>query len=148
MNTFMKVLRMKAFRQVSMGIAIAMAVSGMGLSQTSSVTAKPTRSVTQTTDNSAIAGLVAHLNKIEAKMYGAYWCPHCTRQKKMFGDDIFRTMNYIECDPKGADPKPDLCRAAKIQGYPTWEIKGKLYPGTQSLEELAKLSGYQGNTKF
>ncbi|NEO22297.1 MAG: hypothetical protein F6K57_24065, partial [Moorea sp. SIO4A5] len=27
-----------------------------------------------------------HLNKIGAKMYGAYWCPYCTKQKQMFGE--------------------------------------------------------------
>jgi hypothetical protein len=96
----------------------------------------------------AVQSLAAHLQRIGAKMYGAYWCPHCTNQKDLFGEPAFRTITYIECDPKGSNPKPDLCRAAKIKGYPTWEIGGKFYPGTQSLEDLARLSGYRGSMKF
>jgi hypothetical protein len=29
-----------------------------------------------------------------------------------------------------------------VTGYPTWEIEGKFYGGMQSLDELAKLSGF------
>ena len=54
----------------------------------------------------------------------------------------------IECDPKGKNPKPDLCKAANVQGFPTWEINGQSVSGTQSLEELAALSGYQGSRNF
>lgn len=98
-------------------------------------------------DNRSIASLAAHLRKIGAKMYGAYWCPHCSQQKELFGA-AFRSIDYVECDPDGANGRPALCKSAKITGYPTWEIKGKLYPGTQSLEDLAKLSGYSGSSNF
>ncbi len=81
-------------------------------------------------------------------MYGAYWCPHCHYQKDMFGSVFNLYINYIECDPRGYKAKPDLCKAVRIEAYPTWEIKGKLYPGVQSLEELAALSGYQGTQNF
>ena len=33
------------------------------------------------------------------KEYGAYWCPHCARQKELFGDDI-SNVNYFECEDK------------------------------------------------
>ncbi|NJM73839.1 MAG: hypothetical protein HC862_29090, partial [Scytonema sp. RU_4_4] len=46
------------------------------------------------------------------------------------------------------DSRPDLCKAAGIQGYPTWEINGKLYSNVQSLEKLAQVSGYQGPRNF
>jgi len=48
----------------------------------------------------------------------------------------------------GAHAKPQVCKAAKITGYPTWEIKGKRYMGTQTLEELANASGYKGSRDF
>jgi len=36
------------------------------------------------------------------KEYGAYWCPHCQKQKKDFGNS-FRKITYIECGlPGGA----------------------------------------------
>jgi hypothetical protein len=95
-----------------------------------------------TSQQLSVVDLAIRLKKIGAKMYGAYWCPHCTNQKKMFGQS-FSQINYIECDPGGQNPQPNLCQKADIQGYPTWEINGKLYPGVQSLHDLAKLSGYQ-----
>lgn len=99
-------------------------------------------------DSKALTNLALHLKKINAKMYGAYWCPHCTHQKDMFGQSAIQYVNYVECDPRGANAKPSLCKAAKVTGYPTWEINGKQYVGVQSLGELAKLSGYKGSTKF
>jgi hypothetical protein len=100
------------------------------------------------TSGEAEIALAKHLQKIKAKMYGAYWCPHCHHQQELFGKQAWPTITYIECDPKGTNPRPDLCQKAKIQGYPTWEIKGKFYPGTQSLETLAQISGYKGKRNF
>jgi len=92
--------------------------------------------------------LAKHLTAVEAKMYGAFWCGHCHEQKELFGQPAVRELTYIECDPEGTNPQPDLCKAAKIPGYPTWEVNGQLYSGTQSLEDLAKLSGYPGPRNF
>ncbi len=101
-----------------------------------------------TTSGAAEIALANHLKQAGAKMYGAFWCPHCHNQKQLFGKEAFQQINYIECDPKGKNPKPDLCKAAGVQGFPTWEINGKSVSGTQSLEELAALSGYQGPRNF
>lgn len=101
-----------------------------------------------TTSEAAEIALAQHLKQVGAKMYGAYWCPHCHDQKQLFGREAFSQLNYIECDPKGKNPQPDLCKAANIKSYPTWEINGKIYSGTQSLEELASASGYQGTRNF
>lgn len=101
-----------------------------------------------TISSQAEISLAQHLKQVEAKMYGAFWCPHCQEQKQLFGQEAVAQLNYIECDPKGTNPRPDLCQAAKIQGFPSWEIKGKLYQGTQSLKQLADVSGYQGDRNF
>lgn len=79
-----------------------------------------------------------------AKMYGASWCGHCQNQKKMFGD-AWNFMNYVECDPRTEGADSALCLSKGIQGYPTWEISGKLYPGEMSFEKLAELSGCKLN---
>lgn len=92
--------------------------------------------------------LAAHLQRINAKMYGAYWCPHCHSQQELFGKEAFNSLNYIECDPRGKDARPDLCKAANIKAYPSWEIRGKYYTGRQSLEKIAILSGYKGPRNF
>ena len=93
-------------------------------------------------------GLATHLQTIKARMYGAYWCPHCHTQQELFGKEAFTAITYIECDPRGKDAQPDLCKAANIKAYPTWEIRGKYYTGRQSLEKLAILSGYKGSSNF
>jgi glutaredoxin len=92
--------------------------------------------------------LAEHLSKQGAKMYGAYWCPHCSNQKQFFGEKAFSKINYIECDPRGKNPQVNLCRSAKITGFPTWEINGKMYQGMRSLNDLATLSGYRGSRNF
>lgn len=112
------------------------------------ISAKPKPAEISASNSKALTELALYLKKINAKMYGAYWCPHCTHQKEMFGKSAIQLINYIECDPRGENAKPSLCKAAKIVGYPTWEINGKQYVGVQSLEELAKSSGYKGSTKF
>jgi thiol-disulfide isomerase/thioredoxin len=101
-----------------------------------------------TSSKPADIALAKYLQKIGVKFYGAYWCPHCHSQKELFGKEALQYINYIECDPKGQNPQKDLCIAAKIQGFPTWEIKGQLYPGTRSLASLAELSGYPGDRNF
>ena len=44
--------------------------------------------------------------------------------------------------------QPKQCVAANIKGFPSWIIDGKLYEGTQTLEKLAKVTGYNGPTNF
>lgn len=97
--------------------------------------------------NSAKVALAQHLTASGARMYGTYWCPYCTYQKEMFGEAIAK-VQVIECDPKGPNAQPSLCASANVRGYPTWEIQGQQYRGAHSLEELAKLSNYQGATNF
>jgi hypothetical protein len=92
--------------------------------------------------------LATHLQTIKARLYGAYWCPNCHTQQELFGKEAFTAITYIECDPRGKDAQPDLCKAANIKAYPTWEIRGKYYTGRQSLEKLAILSGYRGSSNF
>lgn len=53
-------------------------------------------------------------------MYGAWWCPHCTNQKKLFGSS-FKNIKYIECaQPGNSNAQTQECTDAKITGYPTW----------------------------
>lgn len=103
-----------------------------------------------TTSGPAQLALVRHLREIGAKEYGAYWCPHCHDQKMLFGKEAAALIDYVECDPRGQNSRAQLCQAAaaNVKGFPTWEIKGQFYSGTQSLEKLADLSGYTGPRNF
>ena len=86
--------------------------------------------------------LAKHLQKVDAKMYGAYWCSHCFNQKMMFGAGATRQyVNYVECAPDGYKSERALCLVKDVKAYPSWEINGKFYAGEQSLADLADLSG-------
>jgi glutaredoxin len=107
-----------------------------------------TKTAIKNSSGAAEIALAKHLNKIKAKMYGAFWCPYCTKQKEMFGQKALTYVTYIECDPRGKNPRPDLCRKAGVQGYPTWNIKGKTYSGMRRLDDIANISGYKGRRDF
>ncbi len=96
-----------------------------------------------TTSSAKAIGLAQHLRKTGAKLYTAYWCPHCHNQKERFGKEAVSQLDVIECDRRGVNPQTQLCIDKKIRGYPTWEIGGKLYAGDRNLENLAELSKYR-----
>ena len=114
----------------------------------SAIASKPDTYGVTTTSTATKVALAEHLTKVGAKMYGAYWCSHCQDQKRLFGKEAVSKLNYIECDPKGKNSQTNLCVAANIKAYPTWETNGKSLEGVVSLENLAKLSGYKGSTNF
>ncbi len=70
------------------------------------------------------------------KMFGAWWCSHCQKQKALFGKS-FDKINYTECSSPGSQEMNQKCKDAKIEGYPTWEFKdGSRVSGEQTLEFL------------
>lgn len=76
-----------------------------------------------------------------AKMYGAYWCPHCSEQKEMFGSS-FQYAPYIECGIKGSRNLNPVCTQANIKHFPTWEFAdGARVEGAHSLEFLGQTTG-------
>ncbi len=96
-----------------------------------------------TTNNKDYDNFVTCLIEKDAKLYGAYWCPHCKNQKEMFKSSfkIFDSLGgYIECDPRGKNAQPEKCEEASINGYPTWIINGQKYVGEQSLNRLSAIS--------
>lgn len=92
--------------------------------------------------------LAQHLKQSGVTMYGAFWCPHCYEQKQLFGRDAFAEIPYVECDPAGNNPQPQLCIDKKIPGYPSWEINGKIESSVMLLKDLATKTNYQGPQTF
>jgi uncharacterized membrane protein/glutaredoxin len=104
--------------------------------------------VTTTSGPSEIQ-LAEHLAESGAAMYGAYWCPHCHDQKQLFGREAAKIIPYVECATDGQNPQTALCQAKEgVTGFPTWEIDGQFYGGTQALGALATASGYTGPQDF
>ena len=76
------------------------------------------------------------LEESETEFFGVYWCPHCTDQKALFGDNA-DLLPYIECDANGTNPQVEYCTENGITAYPTWIFEdGSTLLGTQSLETL------------
>ncbi|MEM7066838.1 MAG: vitamin K epoxide reductase family protein [Cyanobacteria bacterium P01_B01_bin.77] len=143
-----------AFRGVIMGMVTLVATIGMysisinGPAATASSTGNTGPAITNTSGEAEVA-LAKHLKEVDAKMYGAYWCPHCFDQKQLFGQEAKKYMPYIECADDGANSQTALCQSVpEVTGFPTWEVNGEFLPGTQSLATLAAASGYQGPTDF
>jgi len=95
----------------------------------------------------SLAALADHLTAMNAKFYGASWCPHCKDQKQMFGAAADR-LPYVECSPEGpGGAETPVCTAMHIQGYPTWIINGQRHEGVLSPQDLARLSGFTQGQK-
>jgi len=78
-----------------------------------------------------------------AKMYGAYWCPHCADQKRKFSG-AFKYVPYVECASED-DPYHKLtaaCQAAGVREFPSWQF-GTDPPKADvfSLEALSQKTG-------
>ena len=87
--------------------------------------------------------LALHLSERGAKMYGAYWCPHCVEQKELFGASA-RRVPYVECSTGGQGSRQAAaCLAAGIRQYPTWIIGGQRFQEVLTLTRLAELTGFQ-----
>jgi len=75
------------------------------------------------------------------KFYGAFWCPHCQNQKKMFGRSE-RLLPYIECSTADGRNQLQTCVENNIKGYPTWEYPdGSRDEGEIPLARLSEKSG-------
>jgi hypothetical protein len=94
--------------------------------------------------------LAKQLQSKNIVMFGTYWCPHCARQKEVFGKEAFQYLTYVECSPKGYGYKAGLC-PSDVEGYPTFrdvsrggrKSKGLLdHSGEWSLEALASQAGF------
>ena len=75
--------------------------------------------------------------------YSAYWCPNCLKQSELFGKQAYKELNVVECASDGKNSQTQLCIEKKIQGFPSWEINGKIILGVQTLKDLSKLTGYK-----
>lgn len=77
--------------------------------------------------------------------YGAYWCPHCQAQKKLFGTSQ-KLLPYVECSTPDAKAQTQICIDKKIQSYPTWELADGTRLATENsagitLETLSSKTG-------
>lgn len=76
-----------------------------------------------------------------ATFYGAFWCPHCQKQKAMFGKSA-RLLPYVECSTQDGRNRLAVCVEKEIEGYPTWEFSdGSRLSGEIPLSRLSEKTG-------
>lgn len=76
-----------------------------------------------------------------AKFYGAFWCPHCNEQKKLFGNSE-KLLPYVECSQPNGRDRTQICIDKNIEQYPTWEFAdGSRLTGERQPAELAEKTG-------
>jgi|SRR3989344_1849586 len=76
-----------------------------------------------------------------AIFYGAFWCPKCAEQKKMFGS-AEKKLPYVECSTPNGKAQLPICIEKGIQLYPTWMFAdGSVEKGVLPLARLAEKSG-------
>jgi len=81
------------------------------------------------------------LKEKKAVFYGAFWCPHCQNQKRIFGASA-KYLPYVECSTADGEGQLEVCQKKKITSYPTWEFAdGTRITGEATIEQLAKKTG-------
>ena len=98
--------------------------------------------VTSESTKESIA-LAKYLKNNGVVKYSAYWCPNCLDQSELFGKEAYKELNVVECARDGKNSKTQLCIDKKIEGFPSWEINGKIIIGVRTLKELSELTGYK-----
>jgi hypothetical protein len=90
---------------------------------------------------STLDGFAKCVTKSGAKMYGAWWCPHCADQKELFGF-AFQYVNYVECSAPEQRTESDTCKQAGIKNFPTWQFSdGTRAEGSLHLQAISEKTG-------
>lgn len=86
-------------------------------------------------------GLAQCLSEKGAVFYGAFWCPHCQEQKRLFGNSA-ELLPYVECSNPDGQSQTQQCLDKQIIQYPTWEFAdGSRLTGEQQPATLAEKAG-------
>jgi hypothetical protein len=66
--------------------------------------------------------LADYLQTHNVRMAGTFWCPHCRRQKEVFGAEAWSRIEYVECAPLGYRGNPAQCLELGVTAYPMWIV--------------------------
>lgn len=111
---------------IAIGVFIVLVVGGIATTRWADARPSP------------LDGFAQCLTEKGAIFYGAFWCPHCQAQKKMFGRAA-RLLPYVECSTPDGKAQLPLCTDKKVEGYPTWEFAdGSRLSGEVPLKTLAE----------
>jgi hypothetical protein len=60
--------------------------------------------------------LARQLRALGAVSYTAFWCPHCARQRELWGREAWKELQNLECASKGYNAQPAVCFAKQVDG--------------------------------
>lgn len=89
-------------------------------------------SATKTSGPGPLDTFAQCLGEKDVIFYGAFWCPHCQNQKKIFGNSA-KLLPYVECSTPNGQGQTEQCKDAGIVSYPTWQFAD----GTRESKELS-----------
>ena len=102
------------------------------------VTAVVRGNSTASTDPGVYDEFATCLKDKGAVFYGAFWCPHCQAQKKLFGSSQ-KLLPYVECSTADGRGQLPACIEKDVKSYPTWEFAdGSRIDGEIPLAQLAE----------
>lgn len=86
--------------------------------------------VTSESSEEALAVAKA-LKEAGARLYGAFWCENCNKQKEILGKEAMEIIDYVECFPNGVYQnaeghedvvKPDGICEGYTSAWPLWVV--------------------------
>jgi hypothetical protein len=92
-----------------------------------------TSSLNSTSTKNSIDNFAKCLAEKGVELYVSKTCPHCARQKEMFGASL-QYLKYFDCLDN-----PEICIKKGVEVVPTWILpNGEKLLGVQSLEILSQ----------
>ncbi|OGZ09470.1 MAG: hypothetical protein A3D65_02410 [Candidatus Lloydbacteria bacterium RIFCSPHIGHO2_02_FULL_50_13] len=128
-------------KNIIVSVAVLLLAVGVVLYAISGGSPVTKSTVTVAPDSSPVAVFAQCLKDRGVIFYGAFWCPHCVNQKKLFGDAV-ALLPYVECSTPDGNGQLEICKTKKVDGYPTWEFAdGSRLSGERTFAELGEKSG-------
>ena len=135
-------------KNIIAGVLVLMVAIGAILYAISGNMGVPTGATTKLTQeaSSTVPASGPHLALVQCLkdkgtvFYGAFWCPHCKKQKELF-TDAASALPYVECSTLDGNEQTQICKDKGIHSYPTWKFAdGGELTGEQQLATLAASS--------
>ena len=89
------------------------------------------------------------LKEAGARLYGAFWCENCNKQKETLGKEAMEMIEYVECFPDGVyqnapDGRADVTKPAEFCGpyseaWPMWVLPSPSTPETPEIGVQGKV---------
>lgn len=90
-----------------------------------------TKYVVQKESSEEAIAIAKQLKEAGARLYGAFWCENCNKQKELLGKEAMEYIDYVECFPNGVYQnaeghedviKPDGICTGYTSAWPLWVV--------------------------